>query len=174
MLDHDLDFGSDCFDNPHAISFDDLTNRIEGAADDEPTHKPARSVGRPRNDPDEYTSNERLFHLSAELEKLNFALLRLKMPDGQRLQIMRAFAAQSAAKRYKPFKEGPTKTRTPRLLPTGVSPSGKRFCAYISPSRDVNKYVGTFDTPEEAHEAFKKAHIELNGDKSRYFEEATA
>lgn len=56
-----------------------------------------------------------------------------------------------------------------RDLPKGVSgrPSG-RFVASIG-SLGQQAYLGTFDTPEEAHEAYKAAHIKLHGKSSRYY-----
>ena len=33
------------------------------------------------------------------------------------------------------------------------------------------QYLGTFPTPEEAHEAYKAKHLELHGEFSIYFKE---
>lgn len=64
-------------------------------------------------------------------------------------------------------------------LPSGVikreAKSGDRYAAMIDiPAQGNNcarkrKMVGTFDTPEEAHNAYRKAHIDLHGERSRYW-----
>lgn len=62
-------------------------------------------------------------------------------------------------------------------LPTGVirreMKSGDRFSAVICitnpDGKRSQKMVGTFDNPEEAHDAYRRAHIELHGEASRYW-----
>lgn len=52
------------------------------------------------------------------------------------------------------------------LAGVALVPSG-RFVAGIHVKR-VRQYIGTFDTAEEAHEAYTKRHIELYGETSKF------
>lgn len=47
---------------------------------------------------------------------------------------------------------------------------GNRFTASITLD-GKKRMIGIFDTPEQAHEAFKRAHVELHGTRSRYWGE---
>lgn len=53
-------------------------------------------------------------------------------------------------------------------LPRGVQKHGKKYIAKIQKGKK-QEYLGLFDSPEEAHEAFRKRHIELHGYDSLYF-----
>ena len=53
----------------------------------------------------------------------------------------------------------------------GVSRSGSKFFSRIALGNGKTKHLGTFDTPEEAHQVFKRAHAERYGPQSEYFEE---
>lgn len=57
-------------------------------------------------------------------------------------------------------------------LPTGVqvrrNKGGDRYAAIIF-TNGRSRMIGTFDSPEEAHDAYRKAHIELHGELSRYW-----
>lgn len=59
--------------------------------------------------------------------------------------------------------------RHAKPLPLGVAKSGSRYKARIV--RDY-KYVhiGTFDTPEQAHQAYIHEHVRIHGMQSPYFE----
>lgn len=50
----------------------------------------------------------------------------------------------------------------------GVRKNGKRFVSNIR-FNTKQIYLGSFDTPEEAHEAYKQKHIEFYGSDSEYF-----
>lgn len=62
-------------------------------------------------------------------------------------------------------------------LPTGVikrnTGKGDRYSAVIRMIRPdgkpVQRMLGTFDSPEEAHDDYRRAHIELHGERSRYW-----
>ena len=62
-------------------------------------------------------------------------------------------------------------------LPSGVirrnTKKGDRFSAVIRMIRPdgkpVQRMLGTFDSPEEAHRVYCKAHVELHGEASRYW-----
>lgn len=45
----------------------------------------------------------------------------------------------------------------------GVGKKGVRYHAQITKNRRI-RFLGSFDTPEEAHEAYKKAALELHGE----------
>lgn len=49
----------------------------------------------------------------------------------------------------------------------GVTKKKNRFCARIN-CRNKRIHLGYFDTPEEAHEAYKKAALELHGEFARF------
>ena len=63
--------------------------------------------------------------------------------------------------------------RHAKPLPLGVAKSGSRYKARIV--RDY-KYVhiGTFDTPEQAHQAYVHEHVRIHGMQSPYYEMASA
>ena len=59
---------------------------------------------------------------------------------------------------------GNTKTHTDNKTGfKGVCPNHKRFSAMINEGGKT-KYLGTFDTPEEAHEAYMQAARDLFGE----------
>jgi len=81
------------------------------------------------------------------------------------------FDAANGVKRRRA--SGEPQERTHSGLPLGVVKrasvnKGDRFSAVIN-NRGRNRMLGTFDTPEEAHRAYCKAHIELHGEQSRYW-----
>lgn len=57
-------------------------------------------------------------------------------------------------------------------LPAGVRVSrtkaGDRYAAIIF-ANGRSRMIGTYDAPEEAHLVYCKAHIELHGERSRYW-----
>jgi len=60
-------------------------------------------------------------------------------------------------------------------LPTGVRMTrSAKFKARIKTGKGSNKietHLGVFDTPDEAFDAYKRAHVEYNGRASQYFNE---
>lgn len=62
-------------------------------------------------------------------------------------------------------------------LPTGVikrtTAKGDRFSAVIGMTQPdgkrLQRMISTHATPEEAHDAYRRAHIELHGERSRYW-----
>jgi len=115
---------------------------------------------------DQYTPNRHLARLAEELETLNRSLIAAKLPDQARIDCMREYAKVS--RRLKEYeKEFNTETK----LPTGVreTPSG-RFNVRIN-SKGKHRCIGTYDSVEEAAEAYITAHIELFGVESRYYQE---
>lgn len=53
-------------------------------------------------------------------------------------------------------------------LPPGVQQHGNKFISKIQKNKK-QEYLGLFDSPEEAHEAFRRRHIQLHGEDSLYF-----
>lgn len=61
------------------------------------------------------------------------------------------------------------RTGNPRGLPKGVIPSGKnKFASYIMVNYKRLR-LGSFNTPEQAHEAYRAKSVELMGEHSAYF-----
>lgn len=67
--------------------------------------------------------------------------------------------------------------RTKSGLPSGVikrsAKCGDRYSAVIHDT-GKQRMISTHDTPEEAHRAYCKAHIELHGERSRYWNQRHA
>ena len=111
----------------------------------------------------EYTPNPRLQRLYVDLDILNRDLIAKGLPDSVRLARLRMFAESTMSNMPK---------RTPRNVintphtqrgkyPRGVRPYRNKFQAFISHD-GVLHYLGTFLTPEEAHEAYKTRFQELH------------
>lgn len=128
--------------------------------------------------PTQYVANPRLQSLYRSLEAMNAAMIDLGISDSARILRMRLFAESVLKDRPEnhPRVEivGAAKQPTPRtrnegqLLPAGVTRSRNRFMGQIVIARK-NIYLGTFSTAEEAHEAFKRAHVDQYGPESKYF-----
>lgn len=112
----------------------------------------------------EYTPNPRLQRLYVDLEILNRSLVAEGLPDSVRLARLRMFAESTMLN---------TPKRTPRSVintphtqrgkyPRGVRPFRNKFQAFIGHA-GKSRYIGTFLTPEEAHEAYKARFEELHG-----------
>lgn len=115
----------------------------------------------------EYTPNPRLRVLACELALLNETLLKQRLDDRTRLQRMRAFAQASLASGWRIATFGGAEQGRVGLPGTNFNKRSGRWIAKIGiDSRE--KYLGTFDTVEQAHEAFRAAHVEAHGEASRY------
>ncbi len=114
---------------------------------------------------DECTPNRHLARLAEELETLNRSLIAAKLPDQSRIDCMREYAKVS--RRLKEYgKEFDTEPK----LPKGVRETpNKRYDARIN-TKGIRRYLGTFDTPEGAADAYKAAHIEAFGVESHYYD----
>lgn len=105
----------------------------------------------------EYQSNPRLRVLSEELRILNEILIKRGLSDQARIFQMRDFA--QASKHI-------TGVTLPELTLLGAESDKPQWTAYID-----MKSVGAFDTPRQAIEAYKAAHVEKYGIKSQYHPE---
>lgn len=109
----------------------------------------------------EYTPNPRLQRLYVDLEILNRSLLAKGLPDSVRLARLRMFAESTMM-----GTPAPNVINTPHTqrgkYPRGVRPARNKFQAFIRHD-GVLHYLGTFLTPEEAHEAYKTRFEELHG-----------
>ncbi|MDV7403055.1 hypothetical protein RZS08_67145, partial [Arthrospira platensis SPKY1] len=118
---------------------------------------------------DEYTPNPRLQRLAVDLEILNRTLIAKGLPDSVRLARMRMFAQSTLM-----HTPAPKVINTPHTqrgkYPRGVRPHRGKFQAFIRHDGTLH-YLGTFITPEEAHEAYKARYIELHGQPFDYEEE---
>ena len=102
----------------------------------------------------EYVSNPRLALLAEELQILNEKLINLNLPDSVRLFRMRNFAEASSQI---------TNISIPRMQFTDDR-SNDLFWAVAF----KGKHLGDFQTQTQAHEAYRNAHIEHYGIKSKY------
>jgi hypothetical protein len=109
----------------------------------------------------EYTPNPRLQRLAAELEILNRDLIAKGLPDNVRLARLRMFADSTLINM-----QTASPTATPHTqrgkYPRGVRPKRDKFQAMIRHQGKMH-YLGTFLTPDEAHNAYKARYEELNG-----------
>lgn len=109
----------------------------------------------------EYVPNPRLQSLAAELEILNRNLIAKGLPDTVRLARLRMFA-DSTLINVKTASATATPHTQRGKYPRGVQPKRGKFQAIIKHKGKLH-YLGTFPTPEEAHEAYKARYEELHG-----------
>lgn len=109
----------------------------------------------------EYTPNPRLQRLAAELEILNRDLIAKGFPDTVRLARLRMFADSTLLNMQTASPTATAHTQRGKY-PRGVRPYGAKFQALIR-HNGKQHYLGTFLTPEEAHEAYKARYEELHG-----------
>ena len=114
---------------------------------------------------DEYISNRNLARLAEELEILNKCLIGAKLPDQVRIDIMRSYGQTSRR-----MKEWEKEFNTEPKLPRGVSETPNGQYRVRLNTKGIRRCLGTYDTVEEADEAYKAAHIELFGTESRYYQ----
>lgn len=60
--------------------------------------------------------------------------------------------------------------RHAKPLPLGVAKSGSRYKARASSVITSTSNIGTFDTPEQAHQAYVHEHVRIHGMQSPYYE----
>ena len=106
------------------------------------------------NDESDYISTPRLRVLAEELRILNEILIKKNLPDRIRLFQLRDFAQAS---------KNISGVTFPKLEITEDALYGCRYSIQFAP-----KQLGTFETPSQAVNAYKKAHIEHFGIKSEY------
>ncbi|MER2514178.1 MAG: hypothetical protein ABTQ25_17470 [Nitrosomonas ureae] len=97
-------------------------------------------------------------------EAINSARVQLDVELERRIKLTQASLPQP------PNKSG---------LPTGVikreTKKGDRYSAVIDMTQPdgkrLQRMIGTYDSPEEAHDAYRRAHIKVHGEASRYWEQ---
>lgn len=121
---------------------------------------------KPRIIDDEYQPDSKLEALALDLDIINRRYCQAGGDPREIRAYLRGYA-DAKLKRLPDFVRKPA-----NALPVGVrsTRNGRRFEARIT-APGTPAFIGTFDTPEEAHEAFKQKHVEVYGDQSRYFSE---
>lgn len=115
----------------------------------------------------EYQPNPKLQILYRELELLNSNLRKQSLDDRTRLQRMRSFAQASLGSNWRIETFGAAESTSANLAGTALNPRGGRWIAKIKVDQQY-VYLGTHDTAEQAHEAYRRKHIEVHGEKSPY------
>lgn len=116
----------------------------------------------PDDEPDEsgYRSSPKRKELATQLAYHAGRLQREGVPPAEVRQFLQGFTVAFLEKpRMKPKQCGSGLK--------GTRSNGDRWCGQIR-FKGKNLYLGTFDTPEEAHQAYRQKHIELHGEKSPY------
>lgn len=127
----------------------------------------------------DYESNPKLRKLALELEEFNRVLQYQKTAPAEIRAYLRGFADARlgivSVTDVDLTTCDPQPRKEEKKLPVGVSrtKNQERFEARVSRHGRL-VFFAVFDTPEEAHAAFRAKHIEIHGERSRYFNEVAA
>ena len=97
---------------------------------------------------------------------------RTKLGAERRLEIKAAREGQTKLTQAS-LPQRPNKSGLPNGVVKRETKSGDRYSAVISMTQPdgkrLQRMISTYDTPEEAHDAYRRAHIKVHGEASRYW-----
>jgi hypothetical protein len=122
----------------------------------------------------EYQPRPKLMELALDLEELNRRFRNAGISPAETRAYLKGFADAKLNRGPKPF-EVPDAGDLPQGVSEKTTKNGPRYIATLRYVRDdsrvAQKRIGTYDTPEEASDAYQRAHIEHFGSQSKFYKD---